>query len=307
MTAFRGVYAILPTPFHDDLSLDIEGLREVVRFCIACGAHGVVSPANASEQPYLSPEERRRVTETVVAEARGRTHAIVGVTALTAREAAELARHASGLGADAVMAMPPYLHRPSDAEIRRYYEAIDAASGVPVFVQNWNGPGGTPMSASLVASLLRELKRVRFVKEETEFASLTMTAIHEFAGEACHGVMGGKAGRHLIEEFARGAIGTMPAGEVCDVHVALWDALDHGEHPRALEIYRRLLPLMLFETTYGFGVFKEVLRRRGVIRSAATRQTGAPVLDARAHGDLADILKDLSGLMNPAYPAKDRT
>lgn len=292
-----GVFVIVPTPFNEDLSLDVAGLREIVRFCVAAGAHGVVAPANASEQPYLSDEERRLVTRTVIEEARGKVTTVAGITAPTRLIAAALAREAQELGADSLMAMPPNMQRASEQEIRDYYRAIDEAGPLPIFIQNWIGPGGTPMSAPLIADLLRTLPDVRFVKEETEFASMMMTAIAEAAGTALEGVMGGKAGRHLLDEHRRGACGTMPACEVTDAHVALWNALESGDRKKAREIYRLLLPLLMFETGYGTAVYKEVLRRRGVIRCSAIRQTGGKQLDAGAMEDLTEILEDLQPLL----------
>jgi dihydrodipicolinate synthase/N-acetylneuraminate lyase len=301
---FHGVFVIVPTPFHDDLSLDLDGLREIVRFCIACGAHGVVAPANASEQPYLSDAERLTVLKTVIDEARGKTVVVAGITASTRLIAADLARTAEAEGADMLMAMPPNMQRATEPEIREYYGAIDAAGTLPIVVQNWIGPGGTPMSAKLVADLLRDNADVRFVKEETEFASSMMTAIRDEAGTALEGVMGGKAGRHLLDEHRRGACGTMPACEVTDVHVALWSALEADERAKAREIYRLLLPLLMFETGYGTAVYKEVLRRRGIVRSAAIRQSGGKTLDKHAMADLSDILADLKPLLSQRYPAR---
>lgn len=300
---WRGVYVIVPTPFHADLSLDLEGLRRTVRFCIDCGAHGLVAPANASEQPYLSDTERRAVTRTVIEEGAGKAVVVVGVTASTHLLAAELAREAEAMGADALMAMPPNMQRGTEGEIKEYYAAIDAAGALPIFLQNYGGAGGTPMSPRLCAELLRNLPDVRFVKEETEFSSLMMTQIVDAAGPALEGIMGGKAGRHLLDEYARGACGTMPACEISDVHVALWNALEAGGTARAREIYRVLLPLLMFETGYGTAVYKEVLRRRGVIGCAVIRQPGGRTLDRFAMADLTAILDDLTPLMNPTYPA----
>jgi len=65
-----------------------------------------------------------------------------------------------------------------------------------------------------------------------------------------------------------------------------------------------LLPLLMFETGYGTAVYKEVLRRRGVIECAIIRQTGGRILDRYAMADLTAILDDLAPLMNPAWPAK---
>ena len=301
---WRGVFVIVPTPFQPDLTLDLDGLRQIVRFSLACGVHGLVTPANASEQPYLSDDERRAVMRTVIEEAAGKAPVVAGVTASTRLIAAALAREAEAMGADALMAMPPNMQRATDEEIREYYVAIDAAGRLPIFLQNYGGAGGTPMSPALMAGLLKTLPDVRFVKEETEFSSAMMTRTIEAAGPALEGIMGGKAGRHLLDEYARGCSGTMPACEISDVHVALWDALEAGQTARAREIYRFLLPLLMFETGYGTAVYKEVLRRRGVIGCAIIRQTGGRTLDRYAMADLSAILDDLAALMNPAFPAK---
>src|SRR5215472_6512885 len=180
---WRGVFVIVPTPFDSDLSVDYEGLRRIVRFCIDCGVQGVVAAANASEVGYLADEERRRVTETVIAEARGKVATIVGISSSCWPVACELARHAEASGADALMAMPPTFQRASEAEIRAYYGAINKASALPMFLQNYGGPGGTPMSARLMIDLLRSLPNVKFVKEETEFSSVAITEVLNEAKE----------------------------------------------------------------------------------------------------------------------------
>ena len=299
---FRGVFVIVPTPFNPDLSLDLDGLREIVAFCIACGAHGLVAPANASEQPWLSDDERRTVMRTVIEATDGRAVTVAGVTAPQQLIAASLAREAEAMGADMLMAMPPNMSRATEPEIIAYYRAIDDAGSLPVVIQNWIGPGGTPMPARLVAELLTTLPDVKYVKEETEFASSMMTAIQDAAGPALEGMMGGKAGRHLMDEHRRGACGTMPACEVTDAHVLLWNTLESGDRAKARDIYRQLLPLLMFETGYGTAVYKEVLKRRGVIRCAAIRQTGGKTLDAHAQADLGEILADMQPLLSNAFP-----
>ena len=39
----KGVFATLPTVFHDDLSVDFESIRATVDFAIRCGVHGLVA------------------------------------------------------------------------------------------------------------------------------------------------------------------------------------------------------------------------------------------------------------------------
>jgi dihydrodipicolinate synthase/N-acetylneuraminate lyase len=300
---FRGVYSILPTPFDAQGNLDEQSLRRVVSFTIECGAHGVVSPANASEAPYLSDAERRTVVETVIDEAAGRVPVVVGITASCAPLAVQWGRHAEQAGADFLMAMPPCVQRASNAEVRDYYQAISDATTLPMCIQNYGGPGGTPLSAEFMNQLL-SIARVDYVKEETEFAGPVISSLIEIAGAGLKGVMGGKAGRHLLDEYRRGGCGTMPACEVSDVHARLWSELEAGDQEAAEQTYRQLLPLLLFETSYGVAVYKEVLYRRGITRSAYFRQAGGKQLDRAANEELSSILDRLSPLFSPKYPLK---
>ena len=57
---WKGIFVIVVTPFTASHELDEESLRKEVRFCIEAGAAGLVGPANASEFPLLSDEERRK-------------------------------------------------------------------------------------------------------------------------------------------------------------------------------------------------------------------------------------------------------
>ena len=45
----RGVYPVVETPFHENLDIDYEGLRNVVEFNIECGAAGLLTTAMSSE------------------------------------------------------------------------------------------------------------------------------------------------------------------------------------------------------------------------------------------------------------------
>jgi 4-hydroxy-tetrahydrodipicolinate synthase len=118
--------------------------------------------------------------------------------------------------------------------------------------------------------------------------------------------MGGMAGRFLLEEFRRGACGTMPACEVADAHVRVWQALEGGDQAEARRLHTLLLPLLNFEAMYSFTVYKEVLLRRGVIASARTRVPGAGVLDAENRRELDLLLRGLESLLStpPAAVAR---
>jgi dihydrodipicolinate synthase/N-acetylneuraminate lyase len=294
---FRGVFAIPVTPFDDGGDLDVASLRRCVDFCIQAGAHGIVAPVNASEFFTLTEGERKRVVEVVVEQTAGRRPVVAGVTGASTRIAVEMARHAAGAGADAVIAMPPYVRHPGAEEIVEFYGELARAANVPVWIQDYVAPMGTPMAPPLLARLLREIPGVDYLKEETQFAPLVMTQVRALAGDALKGMMGGMAGRYLLEEYRRGARGTMPACEVTDAHVAVWNALEAGREDEARLLFAQLLPLLNIEAMYSFTAYKEVLYRRGVIATPRTRAPGAAVLDEEASRELDLILRELEPLL----------
>jgi dihydrodipicolinate synthase/N-acetylneuraminate lyase len=295
---FRGVFAIPPTPFNDTGEIDEISLRRCIDFCMAVGVHGIVGPVNASESIALTDAERLRVIEIVVDQVAKRVPVIIGVSGVSTAASVLYARHALHVGADSIMAMPPYVkHAPADEIFEFYREVARAVDILPVWIQDYVAPIGTPMGPALLARLLEEIPCVDFLKEETLLAPQVVTRVRELAGSSLRGVMGGMAGRFLLEEYRRGTCGTMPACEVADVHVLIWEALDRGDHDEARRLHTRLLPLLNYEAMYSFTIYKEVLLRRGVIASARTRVPGAGKLDVENHRELDLILRDLGDLV----------
>jgi dihydrodipicolinate synthase/N-acetylneuraminate lyase len=294
---FRGVYAIPPTPFDDAGNLDEPSLRRCIDFCVAAGAHGLVAPVNASEGIALTDSERLRVAELIIEQAAGRIPVVVGVSGVSTAASVLYARHAAECGAAAVIAMPPYVRHPPADEIYDFYRAVARAAGLPVWIQDYVAPVGTPMAPALLARMLREIPGVDYLKEETLLAPQVMSQVQALAGEHLLGTMGGMAGRFLLEEYRRGACGTMPACEVVDAHVLVWEALERGDADEARRLHTQLLPLLNYEAMYSFTVYKEVLVRRGVIASARTRVPGAGVLDAENQRELDLLLRDLEPML----------
>ena len=292
---FRGVFTIPSTPFQKNGAIDLPGFRRMVDFCVACGAHGLVFPVNASEWTVLSDEERFELDKVLVEQNAGRLPVVIGVQASCAENAAKFAAHAREIHADAVIAMPPRGEE-SAKVLFDYYGRISKAGRLPVFIQDHDPPAGTPLPVELVARLCREIEWVKYVKEEASPTTFKTTAILKAAGGACKGIFGGAGGRYLIEEHRRGSSGQMPGCHVTDVVVALWNALEKGDGARAMHIYKEMAPLFFFETQLG-GCYKEVLYRRGIIECPVKRN-GAMPMDEVASAYLDRILRDLEPLMS---------
>jgi 4-hydroxy-tetrahydrodipicolinate synthase len=288
----RGIFAVLQTPLDTSGELDEAGLRREVAFTIRAGAHGLVFPVLGGEFQFLSDRERQRLSEIVVAEAAHQIPVLVGVAGPVTAVAVEHARHAAQIGADAVIALPPYLSAGTQAELLAYYRAIAQASGLTVFVQH-SQPG---IDAAFLQRLMAEVELVRYVKEEMAPSAHNIGAMVQGLGERCWGVFGGALGRWMLSELRRGAAGFMPAAESVDVYVQVWDAYHAEGEVAARRIFNQLLPLINLEVMLGMQVCKEVLVRRGVIQSARMRTPGSLELDADDQRELDAVLADLQPL-----------
>lgn len=294
--SMRGIYAIPSTPFDERGQLDEEGLRRIVDFCIGCGAHGLVSPVNASEFSKLSDEERLRVMRIVVEQTAGRVPVVVGVAGLSTEHAVLFSRYADELGADAVIAMPPYVNKVDEEGIFAYYQGISRVVRVPIFVQNCPPPVGTELSVNVLARLVKEIDHVEYIKEETFPSTHKLSIVRELAGPKLKGVFGGAGCRYLLLEHPRGSAGNMPGCHITDVCVQLWDALERGDRAEAKRIYGLMSPLFALEMQCPGVIYKEVLRRRGVIRCAFVRNVSSKAMDVEDHRALDEILADLEPL-----------
>jgi hypothetical protein len=116
---WRGIFVIVVTPFTAGYELDEESLRKEVRFCIEAGAEGLVGPANASEFPTLSDDERKRWLEIVISEAKGQIPVVAATTCGHYLPAVALSRWAQAAGAD------PIRWRPLGERLGEAYQIAD--------------------------------------------------------------------------------------------------------------------------------------------------------------------------------------
>ncbi len=293
---WRGIMPIVVTPFTDSYSLDEAALRDLVAFSIEAGATGLVGPANASEFSTLSDDERRRWIEIVVAVADGRVPVVASITSGHAVPAVALAQFAQATGADGIMSMPPHVLRVDQEGCYAFYQQLAAAVEIPICVQNFDAPVGTPMSGELLGRMCRELTGVDYIKEETVPEPWQVSRTLALAGAACKGVLGGKGGVYLLDEYRRGACGNMPGCHMTDVMAAIWDALEAGDEATARVRFYQLLPLMNYERLYGLAIYKWILQKRGLIRSAVCRAP-VPVLDGDALTELEIIWDGVEPLL----------
>jgi len=74
---YSGVWPVAPTPFHENGSLDLDGMKRVIDCMIDQKVDGICILANFSEQFLLSDDERATLTRLCLEHASGRVPIIV--------------------------------------------------------------------------------------------------------------------------------------------------------------------------------------------------------------------------------------
>lgn len=140
--SLRGVVAFPVTPFNQDLSLDVAGLRRNLQALLRHPVCAVVAAGGTGEMYSLTPVEHLEVVRATVEEASGRVPVMAGV-GFNRSLAIELARRSAQAGADAILALPPYYPNADDEGLLEYYAAIGSATPLPLLVysRDWVNPG----------------------------------------------------------------------------------------------------------------------------------------------------------------------
>lgn len=265
----RGIFPIMQTPFTDGNKLDLPVLAKQVQFLDRTGVHGMVWPQLASEYATLSVDERIAGAETLIAAAKAggaRPAVVIGVQAGTHAQATDYARHATKLGADALIALPPQ-NEEGEEQILAYYKAIGESSPLPLFSQAIG-----KMSVEFVARMAREIPTLRYLKDEAGPVHSRITEFRRRAPELAS--FTGFHGKTLYEEMVRGSAGTMPAVGFADLYVSAWDLFEQGHRKEAAEYCARALLMITSMETWGIEALKYVLHLRGVFPNWKVRRPG---------------------------------
>jgi 4-hydroxy-tetrahydrodipicolinate synthase len=148
----------------------------------ANGSDGFVVAGTTGEASTMSDEEQLRLIELAVAERPPGKSIVAGTGTNDTRQAVLLTERASELGVDAVLSVTPYYNRPSPLGLRRHFEAVAAASGVPVLLYNIPSRTGTNIPPELLAELA-QIERIEGVKQANAAELQPVDGLALYAGD----------------------------------------------------------------------------------------------------------------------------
>ena len=175
------VITAIVTPFDERLRVDDDAFVSLMTHLAANGSDGFVVCGTTGEASTLSDEEHLGVVELAVRERPDGVSIIAGAGSNDTAHAVELTGRACELGVDAVLSVTPYYNRPNRRGILAHFEAVAAASSVPVVLYNIPSRTGTDMPNDLLEQLA-QIERIDFVKQSNEANLAPVEGLRVYAG-----------------------------------------------------------------------------------------------------------------------------
>jgi 4-hydroxy-tetrahydrodipicolinate synthase len=293
-----GVYSNAPTPFNQDGSIDWTSVDRMTDFYFEAGCNGFTILGVLGEAPKLDAEEALAMASRVIKRAGGKP-IIVGVSAPGFAAMRSLARKVMDLGAAGVM-IAPGAGLKTDDQIAAYFRgAIEAVgSDIPWVLQDYPQSTGVTMSNGVVKKIVTEHPSLAVLKHE-DWPGLdkisTLRGWEKDGSMRKISILVGNNGLFLDFELDRGVDGANTGYAFPDMLVETVRLAKAGRREEAHDLFDAHLPLIRYDQQPGVGlaVRKYVLKRRGVLSSAAMRKP-SPAFSPETRNEVDYLLARLA-------------
>lgn len=271
MSLFEGVLAASVTPRRNaSCEPNLAAFLEIVDFLCGFSLSGIVVLGTIGEMVHFDVPERMKILE--FARKRSRLPVIAGVTHSTLEGTVELARHALGIGCEALLVMPPYYFRYEQEEIKTFYREVARLVGVSVPILACHVPAFTNPISLDTAWLLIEEGAIAGIEDSSGERQRLEWLIEKRASRRFHLLNGDD--RLLREAWRYPGVGCVSgiAGVIPELFLALRQAAVEGDLERAdvLNDYLREFCGWFAEFPNAIAVKEALALRRGLRIPPAT-------------------------------------
>ena len=191
------VFPIL-TLFNEDGSIDEAGMINYVDFLIGQGAKNLMCTVGTSRYDVMTADEMLQANEIVVKAAAKRAVVIVTTPSTgPTSQAITFARHAEGIGADAILAVYPDRYYGDDSVVE-FFEMVSSSCNIGVLIHEMPIRAGRSTEAPaaqyspVLLKRIFSLTNIVGLKEESGDADLIRHINSEYSRKAA--VIGGRGG-----------------------------------------------------------------------------------------------------------------
>ena len=297
-TPFTGVGTAIVTPFTPTLILDEDSVRRLARRQIDEGVHFLVPCGTTGESPTLSEDERTRIVQICVEEARGKVPVLAGAGGYDTREVIHAARQMERAGADGLLSVTPYYNKPTPDGLIQHYKAIAESTSLPIIVYNVPGRTGCNVDPATLVKLAA-IPNIAGVKEASgniqQMCEICRAVPSDFI------VLSGDDAitLPLMAVGGRGVI-SVASNEAPRQMSQMVEAAERGDFAAARKMHAALLPLMLINFVESNPIpVKAAMAAMGLLDEAYRLPMVPPRAESRTK--ILSVLADM-GLLENASP-----
>ncbi len=257
----RGPTMLVMAPFNDSYELNIEALKENIRFSmdggISDGKGFIICPSGGGEYVTLSQEEHKMMVEAAVEVAGNKLLVVAGVQSCDYRVAIKLALNAAEAGAKCVMMPAPYYHPISQEGIYRWYKVIAEGIGTKIGIMAYDKQSGV-ISVPLMGKLA-EIESIVAVKYSSRNIRDYITALRLYSKRFAF-IDNSGTYRAIVAHVHGKAAGyvTHVAAFWPEFEAKYWSLLEQGKYEEATKWHDKLDPYYEFLKSGGAeGSFQE--------------------------------------------------
>ena len=152
----RDIVTAIPTSFHTDGSLDLEGSRSIFRYVAQSGNEGAFVLGTTGEFPAIAEDEFTQIVGVALEELSESMRVIVHVGRPSAYEAVRRVQIARELGAREFAVLTPYYLSSTQDSLYDYFAAVSEAVGDgAMFIYIYPKLSGNTVSPELLARLAK--------------------------------------------------------------------------------------------------------------------------------------------------------
>ena len=296
-TAFTGVGTAVVTPFTQSGALDEAAVRRLGRRQIDAGIHFLCPCGTTGENPTLTDDERRRIVEILVDEAKGAVPILAGAGGYDTKEVIHLAALMQKAGAAGLLSVTPYYNKPTQEGLYQHYKAIAESTTLPIVVYNVPGRTGVNVEPATLVRLA-PIPNIVGVKEASGNVSQMCEIVRAVPNDFL--VLSGDDALTLplMAIGGRGII-SVASNEIPGEMVQMVEAAERGDFAAARQTHQRILPLMLGNFIEANPVpVKAAMAAMGLLEEQYRLPMCSPKPESREK--LTKILKELN-LLKPAF------
>jgi 4-hydroxy-tetrahydrodipicolinate synthase len=287
---FGRVLTAMVTGFHDDGSVDLDGTARVAEYLVDHGHDGLVVSGTTGESPTTTVAETGQILRAVIDAVGDRATVVAGVGTNDTAHSVELAEQAAKIGADGLLVVSPYYSKPTQEGLLAHFRAVAGAGGLPVMLYDIPGRTGVTIAPDTYRRLADDGQVV---------------AVKDAVGDVYRGVrLMAETGLAFysgddqlnLAWLTHGAAGVVSVvGHVAGrQYAAMAEAVARADLGAALDIYRRLVPLVdvMMQRVQGAMMAKAAMQLLGVLPNRAVRLPLVPAPDELVE-ELRRLIADL--------------